>query len=64
VGSPADAAAEVAVREQSGLPRNAAIAAVARERGLPRGEVYDAVVQTRSAERGSQPRHPRQRTAR
>jgi 16S rRNA (cytidine1402-2'-O)-methyltransferase len=59
VGSPADAAAEVAIREQSGLPRNAAIVAVARERGLPRGEVYDAVVQTRSAARGSQPRHPR-----
>ena len=58
VGSPADAAAEVAVREQSGQPRNAAIVAVARERGLPRGDVYDAVVQARSAARGSQPRGP------
>jgi len=48
VGSPAEAAAEVAVRQQSGLPRNAAVAAVARERGLPRGEVYDAVVRARS----------------
>jgi len=48
VGSAQDAAAEVAVREESGLPRNAVITAVARERGLPRREVYDAVVRARS----------------
>jgi 16S rRNA (cytidine1402-2'-O)-methyltransferase len=54
VGSAADAVAEVASREQSGMARNAAIAAVARERGLPRGDVYDAVVRARSAARGGQ----------
>ena len=43
-----DAAAEVAAREESGLPRNAVITAVARERGLPRRDVYDAVVRARS----------------
>ena len=55
VGSPADAVAEVAAAEQSGMARNAAIAAVARERGLPRGDVYDAVVQARSAARDGRP---------
>jgi 16S rRNA (cytidine1402-2'-O)-methyltransferase len=54
VGSAADAVAEVAIREQSGMARNAAIVAVARERGLPRGDVYDAVVRARSAARGGQ----------
>ena len=48
VGSAQDAAAEVAAREESGLPRNAVITAVARERGLPRRDVYDAVVRARS----------------
>ena len=56
LGTPADAAAEVALREQSGMARNAAIAAVARERGLPRGDVYDAVVQARSAARDGRSR--------
>lgn len=55
VGSPADAVAEVAAAEQSGMARNAAIAAVARERGLPRGDVYDAVVHARSATRDGRP---------
>ncbi|MGD0683976.1 MAG: 16S rRNA (cytidine(1402)-2'-O)-methyltransferase [Streptosporangiaceae bacterium] len=47
-GTAQDAAAEVAARQESGLPRNAVITAVARERGLPRRDVYDAVVRARS----------------
>jgi 16S rRNA (cytidine1402-2'-O)-methyltransferase len=47
-GTAQDAAAEVAARAESGLPRNAVITAVARERGLPRRDVYDAVVRARS----------------
>jgi|SRR5450755_370378 16S rRNA (cytidine1402-2'-O)-methyltransferase len=42
--TPDEAADEVVIREQSGMPRNKAIAAVARERGLPRKAVYDAMV--------------------
>jgi 16S rRNA (cytidine1402-2'-O)-methyltransferase len=42
--SPDEAVDEVAVRQQAGMPRNAAIVAVAREHGLNRREVYDAVV--------------------
>ncbi|HUZ24269.1 MAG TPA: 16S rRNA (cytidine(1402)-2'-O)-methyltransferase [Streptosporangiaceae bacterium] len=45
--TPDEAADEVALREQGGMPRNKAIAAVARERGLPRSAVYDAVVARR-----------------
>ncbi|HEY7484501.1 MAG TPA: 16S rRNA (cytidine(1402)-2'-O)-methyltransferase [Streptosporangiaceae bacterium] len=44
---PADLAAEVAVREASGVPRKQAIADVARDRGVPKREVYDAVVAAR-----------------
>jgi 16S rRNA (cytidine1402-2'-O)-methyltransferase len=47
--SPDEAVDEVAVREQSGTPRNAAIVAVAREHGLNRRAVYDAVVRRRGA---------------
>jgi 16S rRNA (cytidine1402-2'-O)-methyltransferase len=43
-GSPAELAAEVAVREAAGEPRKDAIAAVARSRGLPKRDVFDAVV--------------------
>ena len=41
---PAEAAGEVAAREQAGTPRKTAIAEVARELGLPKRQVYDAVV--------------------
>ncbi len=41
---PADAAAEVAVRERAGTPRKTAIAEVAKELGLRKREVYDAVI--------------------
>jgi 16S rRNA (cytidine1402-2'-O)-methyltransferase len=41
---PADAAAEVAAREQAGTPRKTAIADVAKELGLRKRDVYDAVV--------------------
>jgi 16S rRNA (cytidine1402-2'-O)-methyltransferase len=41
---PADAAAEVAAREQAGTPRKTAIADVAKELGLRKREVYDAVI--------------------
>ena len=44
-GTVAEAAAEVARREQAGTSRRDAIAAVAAERGLRRREVYNAVVQ-------------------
>ena len=44
-GTVADAAAEVARREQAGVSRRDAVAAVAAERGLRRREVYNAVVQ-------------------
>ena len=44
-GTVAEAAAEVARREQAGTSRRDAIAAVAAERGLSRREVYNAVVQ-------------------
>jgi 16S rRNA (cytidine1402-2'-O)-methyltransferase len=47
--SPDEAVDEVAVRERSGTPRNAAIVAVAREHGLNRRDVYDAVVRRRGA---------------
>ena len=43
-GDPADAAAEVAAREQAGTPRKTAIADVATELGLRKREVYDAVI--------------------
>jgi 16S rRNA (cytidine1402-2'-O)-methyltransferase len=42
--SPAEAAAEVALREASGIARKEAIAAVARESGLRKRVVYQAVV--------------------
>jgi 16S rRNA (cytidine1402-2'-O)-methyltransferase len=41
---PAEAAEEVAAREQAGTPRKTAIAEIARELGLPKRQVYDAVV--------------------
>ena len=44
-GTVAEAAAEVARREQAGTSRRDAIEAVAAERGLRRREVYNAVVQ-------------------
>ena len=44
-GTIAEAAAEVARREQAGVSRRDAVAAVAAERGLRRREVYNAVVQ-------------------
>jgi 16S rRNA (cytidine1402-2'-O)-methyltransferase len=44
-GTVAEAAAEVARREQAGVSRRDAVAAVAAERGLRRREVYNAVVQ-------------------
>ena len=44
-GTVAEAAAEVARRQQAGTSRRDAIAAVAAERGLSRREVYNAVVQ-------------------
>jgi 16S rRNA (cytidine1402-2'-O)-methyltransferase len=43
-GTVAEAAAEVARREQAGVSRRDAVAAVAAERGLRRREVYNAVV--------------------
>jgi 16S rRNA (cytidine1402-2'-O)-methyltransferase len=48
-GTPEQAAAIVAEREQGGQPRREAIAAVAGELGLPRREVYNAVVTGRAA---------------
>lgn len=42
--SPQDLAADVALREQAGTQRKAAITEVARERGVPKRVVYDAVV--------------------
>jgi 16S rRNA (cytidine1402-2'-O)-methyltransferase len=49
--SPAEAAEEVAVREQAGTPRKTAIAEVAKELGLPKREVYDAVIRRVSGTR-------------
>jgi 16S rRNA (cytidine1402-2'-O)-methyltransferase len=48
---PADAAAEVAVREQAGTPRKTAIADVAKELGLRKREVYDAVIRRATEQR-------------
>jgi 16S rRNA (cytidine1402-2'-O)-methyltransferase len=50
-GDPADAAAEVAAREQAGTPRKTAIADVAKELGLPKREVYDAVIRRAAGQR-------------
>jgi 16S rRNA (cytidine1402-2'-O)-methyltransferase len=51
LATPAEAAARVAEREESGIARKVAIAAVASEYGLPKREVYDAVVRTGPARR-------------
>jgi len=48
---PADAAAEVAAREQAGAPRKTAIADVAKELGLRKREVYDAVIRRATDQR-------------
>ncbi len=46
---PADLAAAVAAREETGVPRKQAIADIAKENGVPKRDVYDAVLAARKS---------------